>query len=101
MNNNKLYFNCIEKILINFYYNAVFINEVGNDIAQKSVDMAVNYIKKNSNLGLSVEVVSVEGNRTDSKGLLEAICLKLSESIQSNTPPHVIFDTTKTGEIFR
>lgn len=79
----------------------VFINEVGNDIAQKSVEVAVNYIKKNSNLGLSVELVTVEGNRTDSKGLLESICSKLAESIQTSTPPHVILDTTKTGELDR
>jgi hypothetical protein len=75
----------------------VFINEVGNDIAQKSVDVAVNYIKKMPSLGLSVEVMAVEGNRTDSKGLLEAICSRYAESLQANQPPHVIFDTTKTG----
>ena len=50
----------------------VFVNEVGNDVASKAVDVAVNYIKKNPNLGLSVEIMAVEGNRTDSKGLLEA-----------------------------
>lgn len=75
----------------------VFINEVGNDVAQKAVDVAVNYIKKNPDLGLSVEVMAVEGNRTDSKGLLESVCQKLAESIDKKTPPHVIFDTTKTG----
>lgn len=70
---------------------------MGNDIAQKSVDVAVNYIKKMPSLGLSVEVMAVEGNRTDSKGLLEAICSRYAESITANQPPHVIFDTTKTG----
>lgn len=70
---------------------------MGNDIAQKAVDVAVNYIKKTPSLGLSVEVISVEGNRTDSKGLLEAICSRYAESIQSGQPPHVILDTTKTG----
>lgn len=33
--------------------------------------MAANYIKKTPSLGFTVEIVSVEGNRTDSKGLLE------------------------------
>jgi glutamate receptor, ionotropic, invertebrate len=50
----------------------VYINEVGNDVSSKAVDVVTNYIKKNPNLGLSVEISSIEGNRTDSKGLLEA-----------------------------
>lgn len=75
----------------------VFINEVGNDVAQKAVDVALTYISKNQNLGLSVDLTVVEGNRTDSKGLLEAVCTKYVELIRENKPPHVIFDTTKTG----
>lgn len=39
----------------------------------------------------------VEGNRTDSKGLLEAICMTYGNMLKENKPPHVIFDTTKTG----
>lgn len=50
----------------------MFINEVGNDVASKAVDIAVNYVKKNPSLGLSVDMVSVDGNRTDSKGMLES-----------------------------
>lgn len=50
---------------------SVFINEVGNDVAAKAVEVAANYIKKTPSLGFTVEIVSVEGNRTDSKGLLE------------------------------
>lgn len=49
----------------------MFINEVGNDVAAKAVEVAANYIKKTPSLGFTVEIVSVEGNRTDSKGLLE------------------------------
>ena len=62
------------KLIIIFYFlrNLVFINEVGNDAAARSVDVAMAYIRKNPNLGLSVELISVEGNRTDSKGLLES-----------------------------
>ena len=43
-----------------------------NDQASQAVEIAINYIKKNPNLGLSVQMVSVEGNRTDSKNILEA-----------------------------
>lgn len=75
----------------------MYVNEVGNDVASKAVDVALNYIKKNPNLGLSVELVAVEGNRSDSKGLLEAICTKYSQTLQANRPPHLIFDTTIAG----
>lgn len=75
----------------------MFINEVGNDVAQRAVDVAVNYVKKNTQLGLSVDVTTVEGNRTDSKGLLESICTVYSDLIKKDKAPHVIFDATKTG----
>ena len=65
----------------------MFVNEVGNDVASKAVDVAVNYIKKNPNLGLSVEIMAVEGNRTDSKGLLEAskIYLLIFRNVEINS----------------
>jgi hypothetical protein len=66
---------------VNHFPNEVFINEVGNELAQKAVDVAINYIKKTPSLGLSVEVMAVEGNRTDSKGLLESICSRYAESL--------------------
>lgn len=50
----------------------MYINEVGNDVASKAVNIALNYVKKNPGLGLSVDMVTVEGNRTDSKGMLES-----------------------------
>lgn len=45
----------------------------------------------------SVEPTMVEGNRTDSKGLLESICTTYGDMIKSGKSPHVIFDATKTG----
>ena len=39
----------------------------------------------------------VEGNRTDSKGLLESICTTYGDMIKNGKSPHVIFDATKTG----
>lgn len=53
-------------------YTSVYINEVGNEVAAKAVGIALNYVKKNPSLGLSVDMVQVEGNRTDSKGMLES-----------------------------
>lgn len=50
----------------------VFVNEEGNMVADKAVEVAVNYIKKNNKLGVSADTRKVVGNRTDSTGLLES-----------------------------
>lgn len=62
----------IKWIFTNDIFLKVYVNEVGNDIAAKAVDTAITYVKKNTNLGISISVTSVEGNRTDSKPFLEA-----------------------------
>lgn len=49
----------------------VFINEVDNDPASQAVEIVMNYIKKNPSLGVSVQLMPIEGNRTDSKKFLE------------------------------
>lgn len=49
----------------------VFINEVDNDQATQAVDIALTYIQKNPNLGMSIQLTKVEGNRTDSKKFLD------------------------------
>lgn len=76
----------------------MFINEVTNDVAQKAVDVACNYLRKNQNLGLNVYLTVVEGNRTDGKGLREEFCNKYERLIKEKKPPHVIIDATKTGD---
>lgn len=50
----------------------VFINEVDNDQATQAVDIALTYIQKNPNLGMSIQLTKVEGNRTDSKKFLDS-----------------------------
>lgn len=75
----------------------MFVNEVDNDQAAQAIEIALTYIKKNPNLGLSVQVISVEGNRTDSKKFLETICSRYIESVKNNQPPHVVLDTTLTS----
>jgi len=50
----------------------VFINEVDNEPALKAVDVVLTYLKKNPSYGLSVNVESIEANKTDAKILLEA-----------------------------
>lgn len=49
----------------------MFVNEVDNDPASQAVEIVLNYIKKNPSLGLSVQLLPIEGNRTDSKKFLE------------------------------
>lgn len=49
----------------------VFINEAENDQAAQALDIALTYIKKNPSLGMSVQLITVEGNRTDSRKFLE------------------------------
>lgn len=49
----------------------MFVNEVDNDPATQAVEVVMNYIKKNPALGISVQLMPVEGNRTDSKKFLE------------------------------
>lgn len=50
----------------------MFVNEEGNEIADKAVDVALTYLKKRSKLGVSVDLRRVVGNRTDSSLFLEA-----------------------------
>uniref|UniRef100_A0A182U1Q4 Ionotropic glutamate receptor C-terminal domain-containing protein n=1 Tax=Anopheles melas TaxID=34690 RepID=A0A182U1Q4_9DIPT len=75
----------------------VFVNEVDNNLANVAVEVALNYVKKNPQLGLSVDMMYVEGNRTDSKDLLQALCSKYGQSLSENRPPHLLLDTTLTG----
>lgn len=49
----------------------VFVNEVDNEPATQAIEIVNNYIKKNPALGFSIQLVTVEGNRTDSKKFLE------------------------------
>lgn len=49
----------------------MYVNEEMNMVADKAVDVAVTYVKKNSKLGVNVELIKVVGNRSDATGLLE------------------------------
>lgn len=51
---------------------SVFVNEEGNLVADRAVDVAVTYIKKNNKLGVNVDPARVVGNRSDASGLLDA-----------------------------
>ncbi|XP_037037565.1 ionotropic receptor 25a [Bradysia coprophila] len=77
--------------------NVLFINEVDNDQATQAIDIALTYIQKNPNLGMSIQLTKVEGNRTDSKKFLDTICASYTDLISKNQSPHIVLDTTITG----
>lgn len=43
-----------------------------NEPATKAVEVVLTYLKKNPSYGLSVQIESIEANKTDAKILLEA-----------------------------
>lgn len=57
---------------ITFLFSPVFVNEEGNEVADKAVEVALTYLKKNSRLGVNVDLKRVVGNRTESTIFLEA-----------------------------
>ncbi|XP_018787692.1 PREDICTED: ionotropic receptor 25a [Bactrocera latifrons] len=77
--------------------NVFFINDADNEPAAKAVTVVSTYLKKNPSYGISIQIDQVEANKTDAKTLLESICSKYAESIDRKQPPHVVFDTTKSG----
>ncbi|XP_053959026.1 ionotropic receptor 25a isoform X1 [Anastrepha ludens] len=77
--------------------NVFFINDADNEPAAKAVTVVLTYLKKNPHYGISIQIDQVEANKTDAKTLLESICSKYAESIERKQPPHVVFDTTKSG----
>ncbi|RZC36456.1 glutamate receptor ionotropic, kainate 2, partial [Asbolus verrucosus] len=62
-----------------------FVNEEGNLVAEKAVDVAVNYIKKNNKLGVNVDPVKV------------VVCSSYNEMLSNSLFPHLVLDTTMTG----
>ncbi|XP_050678788.1 ionotropic receptor 25a isoform X1 [Leptidea sinapis] len=77
--------------------NVLFVNEENNALAEKSFEIAKEYIRRNPNLGLAVDPVIVVGNRTDAKAFLENVCRKYNEMISMKKSPHIVLDFTVTG----
>lgn len=58
-------------MLQNNIYVIVLINEENNALAEKSFEVAKEYVRRNPTLGLAIDPVVVVGNRTDAKAFLE------------------------------
>lgn len=56
---------------ITLIFIAVFVNEASNDQAAQALEIVLTYIKKTPSLGLSVQLMQIDGNRTDSRRFLE------------------------------
>ncbi|CAH1134853.1 unnamed protein product [Ceutorhynchus assimilis] len=61
------------------------------------MNVVLNYIKKTTKLGLSVDMKRIVGNKTDSQNILDALCAAYQEMLDDNNPPHLVFDTTRGG----
>ncbi|CAG9857523.1 unnamed protein product [Phyllotreta striolata] len=77
--------------------NVLFVNEEGNEVADRALDVALTYLKKNTKLGISVDLRRVVGNRTDSNSFLDSLCSTYNQLLQTQVYPHLVLDTTMTG----
>lgn len=56
-------------------------------MADKAIDVAMNYIKKTSKLGLSVDMKRVVGNRSDSQNILDSRNYTINIKLNGNYKP--------------
>ncbi|XP_032516645.2 ionotropic receptor 25a [Danaus plexippus] len=77
--------------------NVLLINEENNALAERSFEVAKEYVRRNPGLGLAVNPVIVVGNRSDAKVFLENVCRKYNDMISAKKTPHVVLDFTMTG----
>ena len=55
------------------YLFTVFLNEERNEIGDRAFQVALDYVKKNTNLGIEIgEVITVVGNTTDAQSFLQS-----------------------------
>ncbi|XP_076257962.1 ionotropic receptor 25a [Rhynchophorus ferrugineus] len=77
--------------------NVLFANEEGNTVADKAIEVVLNYVKRTSKLGVSVDIRRVVGNKTDSQIILDSLCQTYQQMLDNNSPPHLVFDATRAG----
>jgi hypothetical protein len=55
------------------YLFTVFINEERNELGDRAFQVALDYVKKNTNLGIEIgEVITAVGNTSDAKAFLQS-----------------------------
>nr|QQP19806.1 ionotropic receptor 25a [Tropidothorax elegans] len=78
--------------------NILFVTEEANEIANKSLDVTLTYLRRNPQLGVRVDQVTrvtISGN--DAKSILEKLCMEYNDSVSSGKAPHLVLDTTMSG----
>ena len=51
----------------------MFLNEERNELGDQAFQVALDYVKKNTNLGIEIgEVITAVGNTTDAKSFLQS-----------------------------
>ncbi|XP_050546759.1 ionotropic receptor 25a [Daktulosphaira vitifoliae] len=88
--------NCIPQNLQTI--NILFINDRNNLVAEDTLGVALNYIRRNPRVGLMIDgLYSVKIGGDDASAILEALCVNYNASIRNNKPPHLVIDTTING----
>ncbi|XP_008183092.2 ionotropic receptor 25a [Acyrthosiphon pisum] len=78
--------------------NILFINDRTNEVAEDTLNVALNYIRRNPRVGLMIDgLYSVKIGGDDASAILETLCVNYNASIRNNKPPHLVIDTTING----
>ncbi|BES98926.1 glutamate receptor [Nesidiocoris tenuis] len=77
--------------------NVLFVTDERNDIARLAFEVVQDYVKRNTKLGIDMDVYRVTASGTDAKILLESLCDTFNVSASAGKAPHLILDTTLIG----
>ncbi|KAE8742923.1 Ionotropic receptor 25a [Frankliniella occidentalis] len=78
--------------------NVLFVNDESNSVAEKALDVALNYVRRTASTGIQFDsFLRVSSNTTDAKTLLEALCDKYDNSLKTEKGPDLVLDFTQTG----
>ncbi|KAJ1526273.1 hypothetical protein ONE63_009427 [Megalurothrips usitatus] len=77
---------------------AVFVNDESNPVAEKALDVALNYVRRTGSTGIQFDSFQrVISNTSDARTLLEALCDKYDTALKTEKPPDLVLDFTQTG----
>nr|CAD7199712.1 unnamed protein product [Timema douglasi] len=76
---------------------ALFVNDIENEIANNAFDVALKYLQRNTDIDIQPDVTRVTGNSTDAREFLDQLCKVYNDSLEEKKAPHVVIDTTIAG----
>ncbi|KAI5740635.1 hypothetical protein M8J76_005732 [Diaphorina citri] len=78
--------------------NILYINSEGNIVADRAVDVALNFVRRNPRFGIHIDgFYKVVATGTDPQEFLDMLCAKFNETIVAGKPPDLVLDTTTSG----